>query len=193
MMSRVSRDRLGLIEAWNAAPLPVRESDREILRRIGGSPPDLTGVRAGALNFPCRVVSTDGIAFDPAIIHLSSWAPYYHHVGRSHLLSEVKEIEKSDFALSRGIRYASNHVGEVAMGFAPLAVRARDGNRFTLNSPMDVFSQGAYKGCDMEPDPKGFNHRDYGRIVNQNLDQIDYFFGDYPELDDGLRLTEDDA
>jgi hypothetical protein len=136
-----------LLERWNQRPQTTTAAQVELLRRIG--PTGYGRADERALDVPCRVVLRNGRVIDMAIVRLSRLPPVM--LGRLELalISEVAELATSPFALTRDVRNATLHAGELAMGFAPTIVRVR-GRRYVLNGIAQFFRVDDMTGPEVE-------------------------------------------
>ncbi len=191
-MCLIPEDKAQLVLDWNEKTLPLDEDFLLTLKKIGGrSSCFIPGAKA--LTFPCRVLTKNKKVFDPTFIFLSDWIPHDISRMKVRLVDEIVEIDESEYALSRKIRNLSRKSKELRKEFAPLAVIATDGTKFTLNWDHDIFKYESYKGKYIELDTDGFNFSDYGEVIYSNLYDFFYFLGDYPMNDSDLYLTEKDG
>lgn len=131
-MNFVQRERVDLIQRWNAQEITVPLQQAAQLKAIGHTPPDVYGNGSQYREFPCAVTTTDGATIDRAIVSLQRHAPFEE--GRNaRLATDIAEIRPSPFALPLTVRVATSKASEVRMCFAPTLVELPNGEVNVLN------------------------------------------------------------
>lgn len=132
IMNIVPRQRLELIERWNAQPITLQQEHLDQLLAIGQTPPYPYGISRQCQETPCSVTTSDGEQIDLAIVSLQRHAPFEE--SRNYRLgSEIATVRPSPHALPLAVRIASSRADEVRMGFSPTVIDLPDSGLLALN------------------------------------------------------------
>jgi hypothetical protein len=148
-MHYVPRDRLDLIQSWNQQPITLPPTQRQVLARIGPTPPaGRYGVAQGLTETPCAVRTVQGERFETAMVTTQQHAPV-ETWRRYRLATDIAEILPSPYTLPLPIRIATAKAKEISMGFAPTGVALPDGRRWALNGRQSFFLEDGVSTTDL--------------------------------------------
>lgn len=160
-MSRLGSCELTNIMAWNEQSTSLTDAQIGILEKIGATPPDGSLGRT-PLDYPCRVITTDGDDIKMAIVRRHKHAPI-HALGKIRYANDIKEIRTSPFALPLCIRAATVKARELRNGLNLTFIESR-GKIFALAWTNHFFVQDGHisanvthvaKVSDFEAIPRG--------------------------------------
>jgi hypothetical protein len=176
-MTYVSSGRLALVLEWDREPIILSPALRDVIERIGPTPPDLYGNGKERRVTPCEVITRSGERFETAMICVQQDAPVQDYM-RFRLGSEIAKVSESPFALSRAVRAASSRADEMRMGFYPTLIAMPDGKRFVLNGMTSFMATQGYAAPDARVvDGSYFAEHPSPRVVEPPNDVL-YFIVD---------------
>lgn len=139
------------IERWERTVYAPTPQQLEVLAKIGATPPDIYGNGSETIAIPCE----GRIYGEPYITKMWVLFQKFPPIGLLHgsspwrFITEVEDLQPSDFALSREVRKATTLADEIRMGFAPTIVRAPNGREYVLNWAPGFFWMDDVKGSEL--------------------------------------------
>ena len=179
IMTHVLPERLGILEAWNAAETRLNGDLLERLKNIGAIPPELYGGAPDFICVPCSVTTQKNEKIDLAKVCFQTGPPIEDWRKKIYFLSEIKDLSDSEYALPADVRIQTARAAEVSMGLAPTMVQAQDGQQFILNGPTDFFVESEYKGRDIRVSDRELDATNLPPRVYEPMEAITYFVGDW--------------
>jgi hypothetical protein len=135
-MSRVSRDRVPLIEAWGRHPIVLASEHLAELRKIGRTPPRWGLELRQEHQFPCAITTTSGEHFDRAIVSFQRHPPLEDR--RNYRLgSEIVRVQPSPHAAPLAVRVAASQADEPHPGAIQTVFKAPDGSVIHLDETLN--------------------------------------------------------
>lgn len=175
-MYSMPQDRLSLVEQWNSQPIVLTDSQIQILKDIGHTPPDIYGNGKQYKETPCKVTTLDGEIFNFAIITQQELAPF-HEERNYRLASDIQSIEPSPFAFSLKVRIATANAKEVQMGFSPTVVKKPDGQQIVLHGVHNFYDKMDCSASDIDVVKNWSLYNNSPPFYNQRT-QNTYFIAD---------------
>lgn len=187
---------LDFVRAWAKAPQLINPEHLKTLKDIGSAPNYFDFFGNVIVKIPCKVEMLNGEIIDPAIIcfrnHFEDNDEEY--VSR-HLVSEIKEIYPSEYALSRDVRVKLAFTPEWKIAFWPAIVKASDEKLFMLyDSPTEFFKHSVYKAKEISifeyPNIQNFKqYYEEAEMVERIYPSL--FLGDWQENFNDLIIASD--
>lgn len=128
---------LDILRKWDSTILELRADYKEYCRRIKSLGWFSTMENINSISIPCAVETYEGEKIEAAYIVISKSPPVRGKDNR--LITEIRNIFDSRYLLSDEIRCASFKAREIAMGYAPLALKDKIYGDFTINGMHDFF------------------------------------------------------
>lgn len=131
----------------------------------------LVQILKGVNEAPCKIVTNNGTTYDFCTVmlvaedvDLPDWIElvYKHYF----LLSDIKTIEQSTYALNSQIRRLSLSTQEVSMSYRPVQLETKLGTQIIINGYEIFYRNGNIRGCDLSiaETPKELS----GRTISAN-------------------------
>jgi hypothetical protein len=185
-MYSVPPDKVELLWQWDRHPLVLTTTQIQVLSEIGATETDKYGNGKGEIKIPCRIHRSQNETYDPAIVLITKLPPLKQWQKRIRLGNSNDLIVSSDLALPLSVRRATFNADEINMGFAPTLVKSSDNQYFVLSWAKQIFSYGQLKGKDISLSERPFRRGDNFPIINEDVEQITFFYYDWFEDCDQL-------
>ncbi len=125
---------------------------------------------------PARVRLKNGDSYDFATIRVSNDPPIGYDLdlfSKVIFIDEVESIEPSEFGLSKKIRDKARNALEMRMGFYPVSLQTRNGERVIINGQTLFFRNKEIKGAGLIPSNERWDYSENyifeDKIENQVL------------------------
>ncbi|HEY5040024.1 MAG TPA: hypothetical protein VIJ93_13230, partial [bacterium] len=131
---------------------------------------------------PCKVLTRQGEWIDKCLISFKATPPLTTYENHVRFISDVSDIQPSDYALPVAVRTASSQSKEARMGRAPTYIETPEGRSLCLNWTVNFLDHKGLKGKDVALARENSKLRK-GRmtIVNEPIEMITFFMGDWTE------------